>query len=130
MAVGGGFGLVLMLIYLLLGGDPRALLDIVGGGSSGGGSGYTQVDETGAPIDPANDPQAELKQFVSVVLKDTENVWHTEFQKLGQNYEEPRLVLFSGRVQSACGFGTAATGPFYCPGAIPRSTSTWISIAP
>lgn len=115
MAIGGGFGLVLMLIYLLLGGDPRALLDIVGGGS-GGGAGYTQVDETGTPIDPANDPQAELKQFVSVVLKDTENVWHQEFQKLGQGYEEPRLVLFTGQVQSACGFGTAATGPFYCPG--------------
>jgi len=50
-----------------------------------------------------------------VVLKDTENTWHTVFQKNGRSYTEPRLVLFEGRVASACGLASAAVGPFYCP---------------
>jgi predicted metalloprotease len=64
----------------------------------------------------ANDGNDELAQFVSVVLKDTEDIWNTQFrEQLGKNYKEPILVLFSDKVQSACGFASAATGPFYCP---------------
>jgi len=57
-----------------------------------------------------------LKQFVSVVLGKTEDVWQEIFRQNGKQYREPKLVLFSGRVQSACGLGSAASGPFYCPG--------------
>jgi predicted metalloprotease len=63
------------------------------------------------------DPQErELRQFVSVVLRDTEDVWHDVFRRMGREYEDPHLVLFRDRIQSACGFSSAATGPFYCPG--------------
>ena len=60
----------------------------------------------------ADDPQA---QFIGVVLKDTENTWNAIFEKSGKRYTEPRLVLFDGRVSSACGLASAAVGPFYCP---------------
>jgi uncharacterized protein len=99
---GGGIGgLVLILLVVLLGGDPMPLLQQVG----------NQPGQQG-PIDPA---QEQLAQFVSVVLADTEEVWTALFQRRGEAYRKPRLVLFSGRVQSACGFQGAATGPFYCP---------------
>jgi predicted metalloprotease len=97
LAIGGGAGLIGLLLAILLGVDPTALL-------------Y----ETGAPA-PSSAEQSELKRFVSVVLADTEDVWHAQFRKHGLNYREPQLVLFSGRVQSACGLAGAAVGPFYCP---------------
>ncbi|HWN81945.1 MAG TPA: neutral zinc metallopeptidase, partial [Candidatus Udaeobacter sp.] len=55
------------------------------------------------------------KQFVSVILADTEDVWGQIFQQMGRTYEQPHLVLFSGAVESACGLANAAVGPFYCP---------------
>jgi predicted metalloprotease len=58
----------------------------------------------------------EQAQFVSVVLADTEDVWNKLFTKGGERYREPGLVLFTGRVSSACGMQSSATGPFYCPG--------------
>ena len=58
----------------------------------------------------------EMKQFVSVVLAETEDVWNGIFQAEGLKYEEPQLVLFAGQVQSACGYASSASGPFYCPG--------------
>src|SRR3546814_2643216 len=63
-------------------------------------------------------PQDEaLRDFVAVVLADTEAVWHGVFQdRFGRPYQEPRLVLFAGGVESACGFAGSAVGPFYCPG--------------
>lgn len=97
LAIGGGAGLIGLLLAILLGVDPSALL-------------Y----DTGAPA-PSSAEQSELKRFVSVVLADTEDVWHDQFRKHGLSYREPRLVLFSGRVQSACGLAGAAVGPFYCP---------------
>lgn len=60
--------------------------------------------------------QQQLADFVSVVLADTEDTWHTLFSGLDRQYQEPTLVLFTGQVQSACGFAQAAMGPFYCPG--------------
>jgi predicted metalloprotease len=67
----------------------------------------------GPPGEEAND---EAKQFVSVVLADTEDVWNELFRRQGREYEEPTLVLFRGRVESACGLASSAVGPFYCPG--------------
>src|SRR5262245_34350356 len=102
--VGGGLGmLALIVITLLLGGDPSALLNMGGGPSS------VQVQQGGEGV---NDP---LAQFVSVVLADTEDVWHEQFARMGKQYKEPSLVLFTEQAQSACGFASAAVGPFYCP---------------
>lgn len=99
VAVGGGLSLLVAVVALFMGVDPSALLDLNGTGSS-------------ARPSPAQD---ELKRFVSVVLADTEDVWHEQFKKIGKVYREPRLVLFSGQVKSACGLADAAVGPFYCP---------------
>jgi len=108
-AVGGlgGVGLlVVVVIALLMGVDPTQLLQDMPASSV---PSTTSVDR-GAP--PPND---ELADFVSVVLADTEDTWNTLFPEMGRRYEEPTLVLFSGVTQSACGFGKAAMGPFYCP---------------
>jgi predicted metalloprotease len=106
-AVGGGLGaLLLVLVVALLGGDPSLLLDQLQTGTN------VAVD-TGAPSVGQSD---ELRDFVAVVLGDTEDVWRALFQHAGRTYREPNLVLFSGQVHSACGFASAAAGPFYCPG--------------
>lgn len=105
-AVGGGIGtIILVIIVVLLGGDPRALLQ--DGAIPVGG----EPASVSAP-DPADD---RLAKFASVVLADTEDVWHELFRRNDLTYREPKLVLFRRHVESACGFGTSATGPFYCP---------------
>lgn len=111
--VGGGLGtLVIVIIVMLLGGDPLALLQQINQGPPGGQAG---PQEPGEPIDPANDPDGDRKEFVATILADTESVWRQQFMQLGQRYQEPKLVLFSGQTQSGCGFADAAVGPFYCP---------------
>lgn len=107
-AVGGVGVLVLALVTYLLGGDPQKLLNLLQQNNPQPG-----VEQRGGAPDPA---QEELKHFVAVVLADTEDVWREQFRKMGKVYKEPRLVLFSGRVESACGQADAAVGPFYCPG--------------
>lgn len=103
MAVGGGIGtIVIVLIVWLMGGDPGQMLGTMDAGQN-------QTVEATAEED-------QMAQFVSVVLADTEEVWKLIFEQSGQTYREPKLVLFRGEVQSACGFATAASGPFYCPG--------------
>lgn len=110
----GGKGLSLTAVVLIVGfglltgQDPMQILGEL-----------TSQSQQAAPVDtsqrkapPANDEQAE---FVSTVLGDTEDTWKQIFQQGGQTYKEPKLVLFSGQVQSACGHATAASGPFYCP---------------
>lgn len=110
-AVGGGLGtIVLLVLMMLMGADPRALLDVVAQQQQGAGP--SMDAGAGAPPSPEQD---EAARFVSVVLADTEKVWHEQFQRMGMTYQEPQLVLFSGRVRSACGFASAASGPFYCP---------------
>ena len=107
----GGMGigglLILMLFGYLIGGDPMALLRDSGQVSTGVDSG-----PGGAPSAPPTD---EAGQFVRAVLGSTEDVWNALFKQMGSNYAEPRLVLFSDAVQSACGMASAAVGPFYCP---------------
>jgi len=103
--VGGGLGtVVLIVLALIFGVDPRVLLQSAGTQSS--------VQQPSASAPPENDPMA---RFVSVVLADTEDTWGALFRQAGAQYENPKLVLFSGAVQSACGFAQAAVGPFYCP---------------
>jgi hypothetical protein len=96
------------VVIMLLGGDPSVLLDMMEGG---GGPIVGQSDPP--PRSAEEDQQAE---FVSVVLADTEDTWNALFDQHGGRYQEPILTLFTGQVDSACGFNTAATGPFYCPG--------------
>ncbi len=107
----GGIGIVglLVLVGLMLffGIDPRVLLE--GGGPPPQQMEQGTDDRTGAGVDD------EMKQFVSVVLADTEDVWNDIFAESGREYREPELVLYRGRVSSACGLGMAAMGPFYCP---------------
>ena len=104
--VGGGIGtIVLILVVYFLGGDPRQIIQMT----------QLNTDGSTAPHQVSAEEQ-ELAQFVSVVLAETEDVWSELFRAQGADYRFPKLVLFSGSVQSACGFSSAATGPFYCPG--------------
>ncbi len=108
MAIGGGLGgIIVLVIALLLGADPRQLLDQVTSEGPAPGA------ETSRPTNPQEE---ELKQFVSVVLANTEDVWTDIFRQSGRQYRKPSLVLFTDQVRSACGIAGAAVGPFYCPG--------------
>ncbi|HEY0076443.1 MAG TPA: neutral zinc metallopeptidase [Abditibacteriaceae bacterium] len=104
LPVTGGIGtlLVALAIYLM-GGDPSAVLQTTPGGSN---------PQISRQANPQND---EGKRFVSLVLADTEDVWNAILKQNGRNYREPKLVLFTGRVNSACGVAGAQAGPFYCP---------------
>ncbi len=105
----GGGGLVAVVIAvgasLFFGVDPSMVLNQLSGGQPAGPQGGQIPQER-------ND---EMKRFVAVVLAETEDTWSRIFKKGGSQYPAPKLVLFTGQVQSACGFGTAASGPFYCP---------------
>jgi len=110
VAVGGGLGtIVIILAALFFGIDPSVIL---------------QTDPS-APVTEAPGPsssgqtqpgQDEVRDFVSVVLADTEDTWAELFRRMNREYQNPKLVLFTGSVQSACGIAGAAVGPFYCPG--------------
>jgi predicted metalloprotease len=107
-AKGGGLGaIIITLIALYFGVDPAIL-------TQGQWTNTAASDYSGqASSSPGDD---RLRDFVSVILADTEDTWHELFRtQLNRTYEEPVLVLFSGAVQSACGFNQAAVGPFYCP---------------
>jgi len=93
------------------GGDLGGLL----GGLTGTGVQTTQKASPRGKVEQTAGEQ-ELAQFVSVVLADTEETWHSLFESEGKKYKEPRMVLYRGAVNSACGLGQAAMGPFYCPG--------------
>ena len=101
MAMTGGVGSVIVIIIaLLMGVNPMALLQ------------QAPVGQGPGVVDPAEEQR---KEFVGVVLADTEEVWHKLFRQMGRQYTEPKLVLFRGRVESACGLASSAVGPFYCP---------------
>ncbi len=106
-AIGGGIGILIILaIGLLTGADPGALINSIATESG-------SLDNTPVVLTAAENESAD---FVSVVLADTEDTWQSIFQQNGQVYRQPRLVLFKGSVDSACGFAESAMGPFYCPG--------------
>ncbi|MBM3488096.1 MAG: flagellar biosynthesis protein FlgM [Alphaproteobacteria bacterium] len=107
--VGGGLGIIVILVLgLLFGFDPNVLLQ----GPQQESYQPPPVSQRGAPSQAPD----ELADFVSAVLGSAEDTWHAIFRdELGQPYREPRLVLFSGRVHSACGMAASAMGPFYCP---------------
>src|SRR5215831_14797385 len=110
MVVGGGCGTILLVLLVwLLGGDPLALLQQMNQGGPPGQAGPMMPGGPGA----APDVDDKQKEFVAVVLKDTEDVWDEQFRRLGRQYRKPKLVLFSDATQSACGFAQSATGPFY-----------------
>ena len=104
---GGCLGLIILLVAIYLGADPQLLLNEMA-------QQQQQVRRQGASN--SSDPNDEMGNFVKVVLADTEDVWTQLFAEYrNERYRPPVLVLFSGQVESACGFQTAATGPFYCP---------------
>lgn len=102
--IGGGLGLIIFIVYSLLGGNPGDILDsgIVNPGTN---IEYVETKE-----------EKEMADFVSVVLADTEVVWTKLFKEMGYTYKKPTLVLFKDQVESACGVAGSSTGPFYCPG--------------
>ncbi len=106
----GGISVILVsLAAMYFGVDPRIILSLMDGG--GGQSASTQS----SPYQPSA-AQQQLAQFTGVVLADTEDAWQTLFQQKGLRYQEPKLVLFTDTIRSACGHAEAAMGPFYCPG--------------
>jgi predicted metalloprotease len=105
IALGGGAGIIILIISLLFGENPLDYINM-----DGGSQGIQQQQQQ-----PVTQQDEELAEFVRVVLKDTEDVWHMLFQQRGETYQEPRLVLFTGSDQSGCGMASAAMGPFYCP---------------
>jgi uncharacterized protein len=114
LAAGGGIGMVVLaLVVYLLGGDPSVVINNTQAPPA-------QQAPTGAG------PKDEMSDFVALVLADTEDAWNGVFQKqLGKQYQEPKLVIFSGAVQSACGVAQSAVGPFYCP----RDQQVYIDLA-
>jgi len=115
VSVGGGIGIgaiILALLTFLLGGNPLAVLQQASQQPQ-----TTQTSGNSGPYQPKTKEEAALSKVVKVTLKETEDVWNKIFrEQLGRNYEEPTMVLFSGRTTSACGQAHSATGPFYCPG--------------
>ena len=107
----GGLGFVaFIVIALIFGADPFALLG--GGDTSSYAPAPTQTSRTAPRQQPAGDAET---QFVSRVLKSTEDVWTSTFRELGRQYREPRLVLYRDATRTECGVGQSAMGPFYCP---------------
>lgn len=108
MALGGGLGgIVVVVLFLLLGGNPNEVMQTLQQTGVEGGSTESR---------PLTEAEVQEGQFVSVILAETEDVWHRVFAQAGEEYREPRLVLFSDQISSACGYAGASAGPFYCPG--------------
>ena len=102
--LGIGGLIVAGIIVLMMGGNPRSVLQLAGGGTSTGeNTEYVATAE-----------EQELAKFASQILAGTEDVWTAEFKKMGRTYKPPKLVLFKGSVQSGCGGATSSSGPFYC----------------
>jgi predicted metalloprotease len=108
IVLGGGGILLVVALALITGQDPIQLLNAVSGPS-------VSVDSRSGGEGQAGAPSDELGQFASTVLGSTEDVWTRVLPATGHQYQPPTLVLFSQAVESACGFSSAAVGPFYCP---------------
>jgi predicted metalloprotease len=109
LAIGGGIGgvggIVILVLYLLLGGNPSEITQS-----------FREGTASSAESGELSQHDKEMGEFVAVVLADIEDVWSELFRQMGAEYREPHLVLFTGQVESACGYASAAVGPFYCPG--------------
>ncbi|WP_319499283.1 neutral zinc metallopeptidase [uncultured Cohaesibacter sp.] len=120
LPIGRGGGRPSLIVLVVIGGvlwmmgvSPSTILSLL----LGGGGNYTQQTQTTQQVSPQRSAaEEEMAAFVKVVLAETEDVWGAIFQKAGQTYPQPKLVLFSNQIRSACGSASAATGPFYCPG--------------
>ena len=109
IAVGGGIiGIIVLLLNLFGGDNAKMLTPVLEQMQNGQQSVSTETVE----LTPE---QKELGEFVSTVFADTEDIWHKVFEENGMTYEEPKMVLFTGAVETACGGATSASGPFYCP---------------
>ena len=109
---GGAIGVIVLLVVAYFIGGPDAVLSLLGGGGAGdGGNGDAPRLAPRAPLTPDD----EASSFVSAILGSTEDVWGQVFSLSGRHYVDPELTLFDGAVESACGYATAAVGPFYCP---------------
>lgn len=104
--MGGGMTIIALIAAMIFGFDPSALLGVLGGSSA-------PAPQSRAP---SNGQDAEVVEFLGVVLADTEQVWGEMFQRAGLQYKPPKLVLYNDATPTACGTGQAAAGPFYCPG--------------
>jgi uncharacterized protein len=105
MAMGGGLGLIVLVVALLLGKNPGEILNNL----------PTQTQQVSNQPAETSPHEEELRHFVGVVLGDTEEIWGQLFAKAGATYRQPKVVLFTGQVESACGLASTASGPFYCP---------------
>jgi predicted metalloprotease len=105
IAAGGG-GLLILILGLILGVDPSKLSDVIG---------HPERERPARSNKQADPAEEKLRKFASVILKDTEDVWTEQFQEAGKKYRKPKMVLFSGAVDTGCGHATSQVGPFYCP---------------
>ncbi len=111
VAVGGGVVVVIALVMLCMGADPQQILNLLQN---------APVQQQGGPADPGVDrpetpEEARTREFAATILGYTEDVWGDVFQRSGERYQPPKMVLFSDRVVTGCGTAPAAVGPFYCP---------------
>lgn len=103
--LGLGGTIIAIIIAIIFPGTRGLIFGLLGGGTTSQPQQTTQAD--------ANDPQVD---FVKHILGSTEDVWNADFQRVGKQYVDPKLVLFHGQINTACGGASAAVGPFYCPG--------------
>jgi len=111
---GGGLVAIALLVVVYLIGGPDAVETLLGGGQRAGDNGSAAEGPSGLQRLPLT-PDDESSSFVSAILGSTEDIWGQVFALSGKHYVNPELTLFDGAVESACGFATAAVGPFYCP---------------
>jgi predicted metalloprotease len=104
VAVGGGIvGIIVVVLNLLMGGDPNEVL--------------RQMQQSDQQVTHQASPQEDsLAAFVSVVLADNEDVWHSLFQQMGRQYQEPKLVMFTGSTESGCGYASSGDRSLLLPG--------------
>ncbi len=110
VAIGGGGLLVLLILGLLFGLDPQQLNQLLDQAQVGGDPNAQQ--QADRPLTPEEE---QTRAFAATILGFTETVWDEQFRKAGERYQPPRMVLFTGQVQTGCGLAPSAVGPFYCP---------------